>query len=88
MYPDGASCMFFKMFLDKEVKDQLAEYDVFAIVEHDVLVAHPSSFSKLYSSAFDGGEEYWVKGSVLGETQGYFGNTLARRGQPTAIGDY
>ena len=73
MYPDGASTQFFKMFLDEGVRAELADYEVFAIIEHDVLVADPSSFSQLYSSAFEGGEEYWVKGSVLGETRGWAG---------------
>lgn len=40
VYPDGASVQFYKIYLDDTVKAQFAAYDVFAIIEWDVLVAH------------------------------------------------
>lgn len=54
------------MYMDRNVRRHLLEYDVLAIIEWDVLVAHETSFEQLYFSAFQG-EPFWVKGSVLGE---------------------
>lgn len=58
------------MYLDEAVKAAFAEYDVVGVIEHDVVVARQDSFQQLYKSAFNGGEDYWVKGSVLGEGMG------------------
>lgn len=66
MYPQGPSVQFYKIFLDENVSVHFKMYEVFAIIEWDVLVAHKSSFSQLYYLAFGGGEPFWVKGSVLG----------------------
>lgn len=58
--------MFYKMFLDNEVRSQLSEYAALAILEWDVLVASDRSFEQLYRSAFAGGpESFWMKGSNL-----------------------
>lgn len=69
MYPQGPSVQFYKMYLDENVRKHLKEYEVLAIIEWDVLVAHETSFEQLYYSAFQG-EPFWVKGSVLGEPLG------------------
>lgn len=65
VYPKGPSVQFYKMYLDADVRHQLAVYDALAIIEWDVLVASEESFSKLYDASFDGGDEFWVKGSTL-----------------------
>lgn len=67
VYPQGPSVQFYKMYMDRNVRRHLLEYDVLAIIEWDVLVAHETSFEQLYFSAFQG-EPFWVKGSVLGES--------------------
>eukprot|EP00903_Cladosiphon_okamuranus_P009984 g9470.t1 len=64
-YPKGPSVMFYKMFLDADVRSQLSEFDALAIVEWDVLVATDRSFEELYHAAFRVNEEFWVKGSNL-----------------------
>ncbi|CAM9279034.1 unnamed protein product, partial [Ectocarpus sp. 12 AP-2014] len=68
VYPTGASVMFYKMFLDPDVAHALDEYDALAIIEWDVLVAHHTSFSRLYETAFCS-EPFWVKGSTLAGTE-------------------
>ena len=57
--------MFFKMFLDEDIRSELSEYDALAIVEWDVLVATDRSFEELYHAAFRVNEDFWVKGSNL-----------------------
>ena len=57
--------MFYNMFLDRAVARALQGYDALAIVEWDVVVAHPTSFDRLYKAAFFSSEEFWVKGSTL-----------------------
>ncbi|CAN0338180.1 unnamed protein product [Ectocarpus fasciculatus] len=64
-YPKGPSVMFYKMFLDEDIRAELSEYDALAIVEWDVLVATDRSFEELYHAAFRVNEEFWVKGSNL-----------------------
>lgn len=64
-YPKGPSVQFYKMFLDEDVRDQLAVYDALAIIEWDVLVASDRSFAELYHASFDTTEDFWVKGSNL-----------------------
>lgn len=56
------------MFLDNGVRAQLAEYQALSIIEWDVLVAHDSSFERLYDAAFRDGEPFWMKGSTLAGT--------------------
>ncbi|CAN0179751.1 unnamed protein product, partial [Ectocarpus fasciculatus] len=68
VYPNGASMMFYKLFLDTEVAGSLEEYDALAVLEWDVLVAHSTSFSRLYDAAFSS-EPFWVKGSTLVGTE-------------------
>lgn len=51
------------MFLDEDIRLELAEYDALAIIEWDVLVASDQSFAKLYRAAFGSTENFWVKGS-------------------------
>ncbi|CAM9281756.1 unnamed protein product [Ectocarpus fasciculatus] len=68
VYPMGASVMFYKMFLDPDVARALDEYDALTILEWDVLVAHHTSFSRLYETAFRS-EPFWVKGSTLAGTE-------------------
>lgn len=65
-YPKGLSVQFYDMFLDEEVRPQLAEYDALAIIGWDVLVADDSSFEELYKAAFSAGDDFWVKGSRVG----------------------
>eukprot|EP00903_Cladosiphon_okamuranus_P008190 g7887.t1 len=65
VYPKGPSVMFYKMFLDDKVIRALKGYDVFSIVEWDVVVAHPTSFEMLYKAACFSPEEFWMKGSTL-----------------------
>ncbi|CBJ28689.1 hypothetical protein Esi_0117_0079 [Ectocarpus siliculosus] len=65
IYPKGPSVMFYKMFLDENVRSSLSEYDALSIVEWDVLVASDNSFEELYHAAFRVNEEFWVKGSNL-----------------------
>lgn len=68
MYPTGPSLMFYKLFLDEHVAASLKEYDALAVIEWDVLVAHSTSFSRLYDAAFSS-EPFWVKGSTLAGTE-------------------
>ncbi|CAN0285107.1 unnamed protein product [Ectocarpus sp. 6 AP-2014] len=68
VYPKGASLMFYKLFLDEDVAGSLEEYDALAVIEWDVLVAHSTSFSRLYEAAFSS-EPFWVKGSTLVGTE-------------------
>ena len=42
VYPKGASVQFYKMFLDEGIRMQLSEYQVLALIEWDVIVAHES----------------------------------------------
>lgn len=65
VYPKGPAVMFFKMFLDADVRSELSEYDALATIEWDVLVASDRSFEELYHMAFHENEEFWVKGSNL-----------------------
>eukprot|EP00752_Nemacystus_decipiens_P001258 g1256.t1 len=65
VYPKAPSVMFYKMFLDEDVRPHLVEYDALAIIEWDVLVATDRSFEELYHSAFRVNEEFWMKGSNL-----------------------
>ena len=64
-YPKGPSVMFYKMFLDDDVARSFAGYAALAILEWDVVVAHSTSFERLYKAAFMASEEFWVKGSTL-----------------------
>lgn len=57
--------MFYKMFLDRDVTQYFEVYDALAVVEWDVIVAHPTSFERLYAAAFDSTEPFWMKGSTL-----------------------
>lgn len=57
--------MFYNMFLDRDTARALEGYHALAILEWDVVVAHPSSFDRLYKAAFFSAEEFWVKGSTL-----------------------
>lgn len=43
VYPKGASVQFYKLFLDGDVASSVAEYDALAVIEWDVIVAHPES---------------------------------------------
>ncbi|CAB1105681.1 unnamed protein product [Ectocarpus sp. CCAP 1310/34] len=61
--------MFYKLFLDDDVVRHLEEYDALAILEWDVVVAHSSSFTRLYNAAFSSAERFWVKGSTLTGTE-------------------
>ncbi|CAM9496666.1 unnamed protein product, partial [Choristocarpus tenellus] len=65
VYPIGPSAQFYKLFLDEEIKKQLSSYDMLAWIEWDVIVAHETSFDRLYSAAFGSDEAFWVKGSTL-----------------------
>ncbi|CAM9322048.1 unnamed protein product, partial [Hapterophycus canaliculatus] len=65
VYPRGPSVMFYKMFLDDDVRSSLSEFDALAILEWDVLVASDRSFEQLYHAAFRTAEEFWMKGSNL-----------------------
>lgn len=56
---------FYKLFLDVEVRRQVAAYDALALIEWDVIVGHNRSFGMLYRAAFSGIEPFWVKGSIL-----------------------
>ncbi|CAN0034630.1 unnamed protein product, partial [Scytosiphon promiscuus] len=69
VYPKGASVQFYKLFLDDDVAGSVAEYDALAIIEWDVVVAHPESFVRLYDAAFSSMEPFWVKGSTLAGTE-------------------
>lgn len=68
VYPKAPSIMFYKMFLDEDVRSNLSEYDALAIIEWDVLVATDRSFEEIYYAAFRVNEEFWVKGSNLAGT--------------------
>ncbi|CAM9459802.1 unnamed protein product [Scytosiphon promiscuus] len=57
--------MFYKMFLDEDVRSSLSEYDALSILEWDVLVASDRSFEQLFHAAFRTSEDFWVKGSNL-----------------------
>eukprot|EP00903_Cladosiphon_okamuranus_P019502 g17934.t1 len=65
VYPKGPSVMFYKMYLDADVARSFETYDALAIIEWDVVVAHPTSFERLYKAAFFTSEHFWVKGSTL-----------------------
>lgn len=78
MYPKGSSVMFYKLYLDSHVVASLAEYDALAIVEWDIIVAHSSSFSRLYEAAFFSSEWFWVKGSTLSGTEFHQTATLTK----------
>lgn len=65
VYPIGPSVQFYRMFLDPVVREDLEDYDALAIIEWDVVVAHPSSFHRLHEAAFTNSEPFWVKGSTL-----------------------
>ncbi|CAM9604376.1 unnamed protein product [Scytosiphon promiscuus] len=65
VYPKGASVQFYKLYLDPKVRAQLMDYHALAIIEWDVIVAHDTSFQKLYAAAFGGIEPFWIKGSTL-----------------------
>eukprot|EP00903_Cladosiphon_okamuranus_P017929 g16497.t1 len=64
-YPKGPSVMFYKMYLDDDVIRSFEDYAALAILEWDVVVAHPTSFERLYKAAFFTSEHFWVKGSTL-----------------------
>lgn len=57
--------MFYKIFLDPAIARSFGGYDALAILEWDVVVAHPTSFERLYKAAFFSAEDFWVKGSTL-----------------------
>lgn len=57
--------MFYNLYLDPGVARAFESYDALAILEWDVMVAHPTSFERLYKAAFLSSEEFWVKGSTL-----------------------
>eukprot|EP00903_Cladosiphon_okamuranus_P021318 g19589.t1 len=65
VYPKGPSIMFYKIFLDRGIARHFGGYDALAILEWDVVVAHPTSFDRLYKAAFFSAEPFWVKGSTL-----------------------
>lgn len=69
VYPIGPSVQFYKMYLDPVVAEEVKEYDALAVIEWDVVVAHPTSFGKLYDAAFSSSEPFWVKGSTLAGTE-------------------
>ncbi len=68
VYPKGPSVQFYKLFLEKAIRDQVKSYEAIAIIEWDVLVAHDQSFEKLHHAAFNAVEPFWVKGSTLAGT--------------------
>lgn len=57
--------MFYNMFLDRGIASDLEGYDILAILEWDIVVAHPESFDRLYKAAFFCTEGFWMKGSTL-----------------------
>lgn len=61
--------MFYKMFLDDDVVRSLEEYDAIAVLEWDIIVAHSSSFTRLYDATFFSPDWFWVKGSTLTGTE-------------------
>lgn len=61
--------MFYKMFLDEDVRSQLSEYNALAVIEWDVLVASEHSFEQLYNAAFHEPQDFWIKGSHMGGTE-------------------
>lgn len=69
VYPIGPSAQFFKMFLEPSVRKHFTEYDALAIIEWDVVIAHDSSFQRLYEAAFSTSEPFWMKGSTLVGTE-------------------
>ncbi|CAN0091222.1 unnamed protein product [Scytosiphon promiscuus] len=77
VYPKGPSVMFYKMFLDTDVRSKLSEYDALAIIEWDVLVASERSFEELYYATFRVNEEFWVKGSNLEGTNFHSSSTMS-----------
>lgn len=77
VYPKGPSVMFYKMFLDTDVRSNLSQYDALAIIEWDVLVASERSFEELYYATFRVNEEFWVKGSNLEGTNFHSSSTMS-----------
>eukprot|EP00752_Nemacystus_decipiens_P013816 g12266.t1 len=65
VYPKGASVQFYKLFLDETIRDSLRRFQAIAILEWDVIVADDNSFDMMHRAAFDGLDEYWVKGASL-----------------------
>lgn len=57
--------MFYSLFLDDDISFTLEGYDAIAVLEWDVVVAHSTSFERLYQSTFASTDEFWVKGSTL-----------------------
>lgn len=58
--------------MEPSVSSQFDEYDAFAVMEWDVHVAHETSFERLgrlYESAMEAEEPFWVKGSPLAGVQ-------------------
>lgn len=69
VYPKAHSVMFYKLFLDGDVTRFFEGYAALAVLEWDIVVAHPTSFERLYEAAFVASEIFWVKGSTLTETE-------------------
>ena len=62
------SAQFYNLFLVPDVRAYFVDYDAIAILDWDTIIAQETSFERLYRTAFEGSEPFWVKGSRLGET--------------------
>ncbi|CBJ32724.1 expressed unknown protein [Ectocarpus siliculosus] len=82
--PEIASIQFYKLYLDSTIRRQFADYDAFAVMEWNVIVAHDRSFEELYTAAFGGVEPFWVKGSAL--VSGSSHETVVRPENRTTVG--
>lgn len=59
------SIQFYHLFLDPKIRPHVEEYEALAIVDWDVIVAHETTFARLYSHTFSSSEGFWIKGSRL-----------------------
>eukprot|EP00903_Cladosiphon_okamuranus_P017930 g16498.t1 len=67
VFPKVHSVMFYTLFLEGDIVRSFEDYAALVILEWDVVVAHPTSFQRLFEAAFVPSEEFWMKGSSLAE---------------------
>ena len=73
--PNTKNELFYKLFVEPDIRGHFAGYDALAIVDWDTIIAHETSFERLYRTAFTAGEPFWVKGSRVGGTYSDIGTS-------------
>jgi len=65
VYPVAPSIMFYKLFLNKNLKTSLEHYTHLFLIELDIKVVKPNSFELLFELLQTSSRDFWIMGSSL-----------------------